>query len=102
MFTKRVKTLLLSLPIIFVSSCNKDYYSVGIELYDNQFEDLKSKIFPQDSEITKGPFTISSTDQRLDMRARGRSFQARYETDATGVSWRLGTWRAEGRVDGAR
>ena len=63
---------------------------------------LKSKIFPQDSEITKGPFTISSTDQRLDMRARGRSFQARYESTATGVGWRLGTWRAEGRQDGSR
>jgi hypothetical protein len=63
---------------------------------------LKSKVYPQDSEITKGPFTISSTDQRLDMRARGRSFQARYESDATGVSWRLGTWRAEGRADGSR
>ena len=46
MFTKRVKTILLSLPIVFISSCNKDYYSVGIELYENQFEDLKSKTFP--------------------------------------------------------
>ena len=36
------------------------------------------------------------------MRARGRSFQARYESTATGVGWRLGTWRAEGRTDGAR
>ena len=63
---------------------------------------LKTKVFPQDTEITKGPFTISNTDNKLDMRARGRSFQARYETDATGVSWRLGTWRAEGRIDGAR
>jgi hypothetical protein len=63
---------------------------------------LKTKVFPQDTEITKGPFTISNTDNKLDMRARGRSFQARYETDATGVAWRLGTWRAEGRVDGAR
>jgi len=63
---------------------------------------LKTKIYPQDSEITKGPFTISSTANKLDLRARGRSFQARYESDATGVSWRLGTWRAEGRTDGAR
>ncbi len=63
---------------------------------------LKTKIYPQDSEITKGPFTIANTDTKLDMRARGRSFQARYESDATGVSWRLGTWRAEGRTDGAR
>ena len=32
--------------LILVSSCNKDYYSVGIELYDDQFRDLKSKTFP--------------------------------------------------------
>ena len=63
---------------------------------------LKTKIYPQDSEITKGPFTVSNTANKLDLRARGRSFQARYESDATGVSWRLGTWRAEGRTDGAR
>ena len=46
MFTKRVKKILLSLLIISTSSCNKDYYTVGIEIYDNQFEDLKSKSFP--------------------------------------------------------
>jgi len=63
---------------------------------------LKTKIYPQDSEITKGPFTVSNTANKLDLRARGRSFQARYESDTTGVSWRLGTWRAEGRADGAR
>ena len=32
--------------LILVSSCNKDYYSIGIELYDDQFRDLKSKTFP--------------------------------------------------------
>ena len=32
--------------LILISSCNKDYYSVGIELYDDQFRDLKSKTFP--------------------------------------------------------
>ena len=73
-------------------------YSAGTSL---KFT-LKTKIYPQDSEITKGPFTVSNTANKLDLRARGRSFQARYESDATGVSWRLGTWRAEGRADGAR
>ena len=46
MFTNRVKIILLSLLIFFTSSCNKDYFTVGIEIYDNQFEDLKSKSFP--------------------------------------------------------
>ena len=63
---------------------------------------LNTKIYPQGVQINKGPFTIGSTDPELDFRARGRSFQARYESDATGVSWRLGTWRADGRQDGLR
>ena len=63
---------------------------------------LKTKIYPQGEEITKGPFTINSTDPELDFRARGRSFQAKYESDTTGVAWRLGTWRADGRQDGLR
>ena len=28
------------------TSCNKDYYSVGIELLDQQFQNLKSETFP--------------------------------------------------------
>ena len=27
-------------------SCNKDYYSVGIDLFDQEFQNLKSKSFP--------------------------------------------------------
>ena len=46
MFLKKVNLLIPILILFFTSSCNKDYYSVGIELYDNQFSDLKSKIFP--------------------------------------------------------
>ena len=46
MFLRKVKLLIPILILVSSSSCNKDYYSVGIELYDNQFSDLKSKIFP--------------------------------------------------------
>ena len=46
MFLKKVNLLIPILILVCSSSCNKDYYSVGIELYDNQFNDLKSKIFP--------------------------------------------------------
>lgn len=38
--------LSIVLTLIFVLSCNKDYYSVGIEIFDQQFDDLKTKTFP--------------------------------------------------------
>ena len=40
----KVSTILLT--VIFFVSCNKDYYSVGIEIFDQQFDDLKTKTFP--------------------------------------------------------
>ena len=47
MYNKRFLVILL---IIFsfnlIVSCNKDFYSVGIELLDQQFNDLKSETFP--------------------------------------------------------
>lgn len=47
MYNKRFSVILL---IIFsfnlIVSCNKDFYSVGIELLDQQFNDLKSETFP--------------------------------------------------------
>ena len=40
----KVSSILLT--VIFFVSCNKDYYSVGIEIFDQQFDDLKTKTFP--------------------------------------------------------
>ncbi len=31
---------------IFLTSCNKDYFTVGAELYNPEFEDLNSVVFP--------------------------------------------------------
>ena len=47
MYSKKISIILLiifSLPLI--TSCNKDYYSVGMEILDQQFQDLKSETFP--------------------------------------------------------
>ena len=41
-----LKFSIILLSIIFVLSCNKDYYSVGIEIFDQQFDELKTKTFP--------------------------------------------------------
>ncbi len=41
-------SLIFIFLVIFssINSCNKDYYSVGIDLFENQFQDLKSSTFP--------------------------------------------------------
>ena len=63
---------------------------------------LKTKRYPNDSEITKGAFAVTSSTKKLNLCARGRSFQCRWESTTTDTAWRLGTWRAEGQADGTR
>ena len=46
MFSNKTFLLISTVVIVSLYSCNKDYYSVGIELYNNQFNNLKSKTFP--------------------------------------------------------
>ena len=47
MHNKRFSIILLVIfSLSLFASCNKDYYSVGIELLDQQFQDLKSETFP--------------------------------------------------------
>ena len=47
MQNKRFSVILLIIfSLSLFTSCNKDYYSVGIELLDQQFQDLKSETFP--------------------------------------------------------
>jgi len=46
MFSNKTFLLISTVVIVSLYSCNKDYYSVGIELYNNQFNNLQSKTFP--------------------------------------------------------
>jgi hypothetical protein len=64
--------------------------------------EIKSKRYPNDTEITKGPFAVTSSTNKLNLRSRGRSFQCKWSSSAVDTSWRLGTWRAEGQADGTR
>ena len=41
-----LKIYIIIFSFLFIFSCNKDYYSVGIEIFDEQFDDLKTKTFP--------------------------------------------------------
>jgi hypothetical protein len=63
---------------------------------------MKTKLYPNTTETTKGPYTLAATDGRLNFRARGRSFQSKYYSDNADIGWRLGTWRMEAQPDGLR
>jgi len=49
-----------------------------------------------------GPFTITSSTDKVDTRARGRLLSIKIENDAIGETWRYGTLRVDVRPDGRR
>tara|TARA_R100000008_G_scaffold76189_1_gene55892 strand:+ start:11 stop:1132 length:1122 start_codon:yes stop_codon:yes gene_type:complete len=49
-----------------------------------------------------GPFTITSTTDKVDTRARSRFASVKIENTANGESWRYGTFRADVQPDGMR
>tara|TARA_R100001594_G_scaffold45005_1_gene77551 strand:+ start:1326 stop:3209 length:1884 start_codon:yes stop_codon:yes gene_type:complete len=63
---------------------------------------IKTRKYPQSSDITKGPFTISPDSTKISIRARGRQMSFKVESDATGDSWLLGDFRINSRQDGIR
>jgi hypothetical protein len=63
---------------------------------------VTSKKYPNDSAVTKGPFTIQSNTDKISMRSRGRQMSLKLESTATGDSWSLGDFRINSRQDGLR
>jgi hypothetical protein len=49
-----------------------------------------------------GPFTITSSTDKVDTRARGRLLSIKIENDAVGETWRYGTLRVDIKPDGRR
>jgi hypothetical protein len=63
------------------------------------------RAYPADSttalgQTTVGPFTISSTTDKIDTRARGRLASIKIENDALNDSWRYGVFRVDIQPDG--
>tara|TARA_R100001510_G_scaffold57605_1_gene66392 strand:- start:311 stop:2221 length:1911 start_codon:yes stop_codon:yes gene_type:complete len=60
--------------------------------------------FPSDIQTGSplGPFTITSTTDKVDTRARGRLLSLKVENDATGQTWRYGSFRMDAQPDGRR
>ena len=49
-----------------------------------------------------GPFTVTSTTDKVDTRARGRLVSINIANDSTGETWRYGTLRLDAQADGRR
>ena len=63
------------------------------------------KAYPADTTTAKGlttigPFTISSTTDKIDTRARGRLASIKIENDALNDNWRYGVFRIDIQPDG--
>ena len=73
-------------------------------LVGNAKVSLNVKRYPQQTEIQTAlsPFTINSTTDKKDTRARGRFVSVKIENDAVNESWRFGTLRLDLQPDGRR
>ena len=60
--------------------------------------------YPSDTAVSSslGPFTITSTTDKVDTRARARLVSLKIENDAVGETWRYGTLRLDAKPDGRR
>jgi len=59
------------------------------------------KEYPNGNTITKGPFTINGSTNKIDLRGRGRQAEVRVSANTDG-SWRWGKVRANIQPDGGR
>ncbi len=60
--------------------------------------------YPSDKAVGSnlGPFTVSSSTDKVDTRARGRLLAIKIENDDVGQTWRYGTLRVDIKPDGRR
>jgi hypothetical protein len=60
--------------------------------------------FPSDTQASSslGPFTITSSTDKVDTRARARLLSIKIECDAVGETWRYGSFRLDAQPDGRR
>jgi hypothetical protein len=65
---------------------------------------LQLRNYPNDSQASSslGPFTVSSTTQKVDTRARARAIAVKIANTAASQSWKLGTFRLDIQPDGRR
>ena len=65
---------------------------------------IKLKDYPSDTlaNSTYSPFTITSTTDKVDTRARGRYANLKIENTGISENWRFGTFQVDIQPDGRR
>ena len=65
---------------------------------------LMLRDFPNNAAASSslGPFTITSSTDKVDTRARARSIALKIENTAASQDWKLGTFRLDIQPDGRR
>ena len=60
--------------------------------------------YPADTAVSSqlGPFTINSSTEKIDTRARNRLMSIKIENDAVNETWRYGLFRIDVYPDGRR
>ena len=58
--------------------------------------------FPNNSTKITGPFSINSTTQKVDLRARGRQARIKVSSAEAGTKWQYGSLRLSLQPDGRR
>mgnify|MGYP003108425348 FL=1 len=68
----------------------------------NLFLEFKCRKFPNGSEVTKGPFTITQSTEKVSTRAKGRQISVKYSSTGTSDDWSLGDFRINAKEDSSR
>jgi hypothetical protein len=68
----------------------------------NLYVELNTRKYPNATEVTKGPFTITSTTTKLSTRAKGRQISMKVYSSGTQDDWSLGDFRVNSRKDSLR
>ena len=68
----------------------------------NLLVEFKSRKYPQATEITKGPFTVTSSTRKVSTRAKGRQIAIKYSSTGTDDDWAIGDFRINAREDSLR
>ena len=64
---------------------------------------ITTKQFPDSTNVTeKGPFSITKSTNKIDLRARGRQGRVRVSCDAANTKWEWGSLRLGIQPDGMR
>jgi hypothetical protein len=63
---------------------------------------INTRKYPNSTEVTKGPFSITSSTTKVSTRAKGRQMSMKLQSSGTLDDWSLGTFRINAREDGLR